>query len=73
MAANCATCHGTNGRPAPDATLAGLAGKPRDELVNTLKQFREGKKPATLMHQIAKGYSDEEIAALADHFSKQPR
>ena len=32
-----------------------------------------GERPATLMHQIAKGYGDDEIAALADYFSKQSR
>jgi cytochrome c553 len=73
LAANCAACHGTGGRPAPDATLAGLAGKPRDELFAAMIQFKQGKKPATLMHQLSKGYSDEEIAALADYFSKQSR
>ena len=73
LAANCAACHGTNGRPAPGSTLAGLAGKPKDELLTAMTQFKQGKKPATLMHQLAKGYSDEEIAALADYFAKQPR
>ena len=73
LAANCAACHGTNGRPAPGATLAGLAGKPRDELLTAMTQFKEGKKPATLMHQLSKGYSDGELAALADYFSKQSR
>jgi cytochrome c553 len=71
MAANCAACHGTNGHAAPNSTLAGLAGRPRENLLEILTQFREGKKPATLMHQIAKGYSDAELAALADYFSKQ--
>ncbi len=73
MAANCAACHGTNGRPAPGSTLAGLAGKPKEELLNAMNQFRAGKKPATLMHQISKGYTDAEILALADYFSRQPR
>jgi cytochrome subunit of sulfide dehydrogenase len=73
MAANCASCHGTNGHSAPGSTLAGLAGKPRIELLTAMTQFKEGKKPATLMHQISKGYSDEELAALADYFSKQTR
>ncbi len=73
LAANCAACHGTNGRPAPGSTLAGLAGKPRDELLMAMTQFKTGKKPATLMHQLAKGYSDEELAALADWFSRQSR
>jgi sulfide dehydrogenase cytochrome subunit len=73
LAANCASCHGTNGRAAPGSTLAGLAGKPRDELLTAMTQFSEGKKPATLMHQLSKGYTKEELAALADYFSKQSR
>jgi cytochrome c553 len=36
-----------------------------------LTQFKEGKKPATVMHQLAKGYSEQELAALADYFSNQ--
>lgn len=73
LAANCAACHGTHGKPAPGSTLAGLAGKPKEELLTAMTQFKQGKKPATVMHQLAKGYSDEELAALADHFSKQAR
>lgn len=73
LAANCAACHGTNGKPAPGSTLNGLAGKPKDELLNAMKQFKEGKKPATLMHQIAKGYTDAELDALAAYFAAQPR
>ena len=73
LAATCASCHGTNGRPAPGSTLAGLAGKPRDELLTAMTQFKDGKKPATLMHQLTKGYTPEELAALADYFSRQSR
>jgi cytochrome c553 len=73
MAANCAACHGTNGRPSPGSTLPGLAGKPKEEFVMAMAQFKSGKKPATLMHQISKGYTDAEIDAMADHFSNQPR
>ena len=71
MAANCSSCHGTNGHAAPNSTLAGLAGRPKESLLQMLMQFRDGKKPATLMHQIAKGYSEAELAAMADYFSKQ--
>ena len=73
LAANCAACHGTQGKPAAGSTLAGLAGKPKDELLTAMTQFKQGKKPATVMHQLSKGYSDEELAALADYFSKQAR
>ena len=72
MALNCAACHGTSGRAAPGSAVPGLAGRPAAEIVQALQQFKEGKRPATLMHQIAKGYGDAEIAALADYFSKQP-
>ena len=71
MAANCAACHGTEGRAAPGATVPGLAGRARDDIQAAMAQFKDGKRPATLMHQIAKGYSDAEIAALADYFSRQ--
>ena len=73
LAANCAACHGTRGKPAAGSTLAGLAGKPRDELLMSMTQFKQGRKPATVMHQLSKGYTDEELAAMADYFSKQAR
>ncbi|MBK8325017.1 MAG: c-type cytochrome [Betaproteobacteria bacterium] len=73
LAANCAACHGTNGRPAPGSTLEGLAGRPKQDLQLAMNQFKAGKKPATLMHQISKGYSEAEIEALADHFSRLAR
>jgi len=38
-----------------------------------MAQFKSGQRPATIMHQIAKGYSDAEIAALAAYFSALPR
>jgi cytochrome c553 len=71
LAANCAGCHGYQGHPAKGSDLAGLAGKPRSELLMALTQFKEGKKPATVMHQLAKGYSEQELAALADYFANQ--
>ena len=71
LASNCAACHGTHGRATPGSSVAGLAGRSRDELVQVMAQFKAGGRPATVMHQIAKGYSDAEIAAIADHFSKQ--
>jgi sulfide dehydrogenase cytochrome subunit len=36
-----------------------------------MRAFKEGKREATLMHQIAKGYSDAEIAAIAAYFARQ--
>ena len=67
MAAACANCHGTKG-----VALEGmdtLAGKPQDELLKKLTDFKTGKKPATIMHQLSKGYTDEQLAQLAGYFS----
>lgn len=71
MAANCSPCHGTNGRAAPGSPVSGLAGRPAGEIVQLMGQFKAGTRPATVMHQIAKGFSDEEIAAIAAYFEKQ--
>jgi cytochrome c553 len=73
LAANCAICHGTEGRAAAGSNVRGLAGRPRQELVQILAAYRDGSRPATVMHQIVKGYGDAEIDAMADWFSKQPR
>lgn len=69
LAASCAMCHGTDGRSA--GISESLAGRPKDQIVSTVKQFREGKKPATIMTQIAKGYTDAEVAAIATFFAAQ--
>ena len=73
MASACSMCHGTNGKPVANSPVASLAGKPAQEIVQGMAQFKAGTKPATIMHQIARGYSDAEVAALAEYFSKQPR
>jgi cytochrome c553 len=46
-----------------------LAGVNKDELLKKMMDFKTGKKPATLMHQLSKGYTDDELSALAAYFS----
>ena len=46
-----------------------LAGVNKDELYKKMIDFKTGKKPATLMHQMSKGYTDDQLAALAGYFS----
>lgn len=71
LAAACANCHGTNGVSQPG--MPRLAGQPRGYLEQQMQDFKAGKRPATIMHQIAKGYSDEQIGALAAYLSEQAR
>ncbi len=71
MAGGCAMCHGTGGFPAAGSSVARLAGRPADSTLDAMKGFKEGRREATVMHQIAKGFSDAEIAALAAYFAAQ--
>jgi cytochrome c553 len=70
VAANCANCHGTNG--VAKGAMPSLAGQKKDYIVEQMRAFRDGKRPATVMHQISKGYTDAQIDAVADHFARQP-
>jgi cytochrome c553 len=73
LAATCATCHGTEGRAVPGEPMIPLAGLPKDYMVAQMHAFRDGKRPATVMHQLAKGYSDAQIEAVAAYFAARSR
>jgi cytochrome c553 len=68
LAATCFTCHGTDGRSVGGIPPA-LAGRDKGELLQTLKDFKAGKRPATIMHQHAKGYSDEQLELISGYFA----
>jgi cytochrome c553 len=73
LAATCANCHGTEGHAISGATVPGLAGRSADELVAQMKAFRSGERKATIMHQIAKGFSEAQTQMLAEYFAEQKR
>jgi cytochrome subunit of sulfide dehydrogenase len=68
LAATCAGCHGTEGRSVTKE-VASLAGMPKAQLISQMQVFKDGTRPATVMHQIAKGYTDQQIVDLADYFA----
>ena len=69
LAATCANCHGTNGQARGDSTP--LAGLPAPQIIAALAAFKRGDRPATVMHQIAKGYSDAQIQLVAGYLAAQ--
>jgi cytochrome c553 len=71
LAATCAQCHGTDGRAEQREAFARLAGQSSDYLLTQLLAFRSGQRPATIMHQITKGYSPAQLETLAVYFSQQ--
>jgi len=69
LAATCANCHGTNGNARGD--MKPLAGVAADKIVAMLADYKNGNQPATIMHQISKGYTDEQIKLIAAYFAAQ--
>jgi cytochrome c553 len=72
-AATCANCHGTAGQAVAGSANASLAGRSKDDLVTQMKAFKSGARPATVMHQLAKGYSDAQIEVIAAYFAAQKK
>ena len=68
LASSCAACHGTDGKS--PGSMPSINGKSSKFITKALKEFRNGKRPSTVMGRHAKGYSDEEINLIAEHFSK---
>lgn len=69
LAANCANCHGTDGRS--QGGMPSLNGQSKATLVEAMQEFRSGKRVATVMQQLSRGYTDAEIELLAGFFSAQ--
>ena len=67
MVATCANCHGTDGRSV--GRVPGLAGLDKVYFAQRMKDYKTGKRPGTIMPQLAKGYTDEQIEQLAAHYS----
>jgi len=71
LAATCANCHGTNGKAVPGAGLDALNGMEKTKTLQKLADFKSGVKPASIMHQIVKGYTDEQLDLIATYFAAQ--
>ena len=69
MGNTCAGCHGTHGRLKGEAFVP-LAGMKESTFIKAMQDFRSGARPATLMGHVARGYSDEQIKAMAEFFAK---
>lgn len=69
LGAACAGCHGTDGRsPGP---IPPIHGRSADFIRASMEDFRSGKRPSTVMGRHAKGYTDEEIALIAEYFANR--
>ncbi|QKS27672.1 cytochrome c [Accumulibacter sp.] len=71
LAATCANCHGTDGRPVAGSGIDPLAGIEKRLSLQKLADFKSGLRPGTIMPQIAKGYTDEQLELIAAYFAAQ--
>ena len=63
LSISCAGCHGTGGHST--GAIPSIYGRSAQSIAETLRAFRDGQRPSTVMIRIAKGYSDTEIDAVA--------
>ena len=70
LAATCANCHGTNGN-VRGKEVKPLAGVSAEKILAQIADYKSGAQPATIMHQISKGYSDDQLKLIAAWFAAQ--
>src|SRR3954451_1522363 len=68
-AASCSGCHAAN--PRVDTPVPPLAGRPAPDIASQMLAFKAGQRPGTIMDRIAKGFSDDEIRAIAAWYEQQ--
>src|SRR3954463_8695185 len=67
MAATCANCHSASA--SDRGSIPAIKEGDREALLQQLKEFKSGARPATVMHQLARGFSDAQLAQLATWFA----
>ena len=68
LAATCFTCHGTDGNSVGGVPPS-LAGRASADIFQAMKDFQSGKRPATIMHQQSRGYTDPQLQSIAAYFA----
>jgi cytochrome c553 len=71
LAATCANCHGTDGKGVVDGGMPLINQLSSEQMLAQLKAYKSGAREGTIMPQLAKGYSDEQLAIIAKQLGKQ--
>lgn len=73
LAATCANCHGTDGRTVEGSAIPSLVGMPKSYMLMQMRAFKEGTRPATVMHQLAKGLTEPQLESISNYFAATKR
>jgi cytochrome subunit of sulfide dehydrogenase len=68
-ASSCSGCHPASA--SADTKVPPIRGRDPAEIVAAMEAFRSGQRPSTVMGRIAKGFSDDEIQAIAAWLAAQ--
>lgn len=71
LAATCANCHGTDGKGVVDGGMPLINNLSSEQILAQLKAFKSGAREGTIMPQLAKGYSDEQLEIIAKQLGNQ--
>lgn len=68
-AASCSGCHAAS--RSVETTVPRLIGRNPADVVAAMTAFKSGQLPSTVMDRVAKGFSDDEIKAIAAWYGAQ--
>jgi cytochrome c553 len=71
LAATCANCHGTDGKGVVDGGMPLINNLTSEQMLAKLKAYKSGALEGTIMPQLAKGYSDEQLNTIANQLGKK--
>jgi len=71
LAATCANCHGTDGKGVLDGGMPLINNLTSEQMLTQLKAYKSGAREGTIMPQLAKGYSDEQLETIANQLGKK--
>lgn len=66
----CGGCHGTNGASV-GPSMPILGGQTPEYLVDSMKKFKSGERPSTIMGRLAKAYTDDDFKAMGEFFGEK--
>ena len=68
-ASSCSGCHAASAKV--ETKVPAIRGRDPAQIVSAMEAFRSGARPSTVMGRIAKGFSDQEIQAIAAWLAAQ--
>ena len=71
LAATCANCHGTNGNGVIGASMPLINVFTRSQMLTQLQAYKNGSREGTIMPQLTKGYTDEQLETIAIQLGKK--